>query len=174
MALACAAAAYAWAVWGGNPVSFWANSGSATPPHKVFTVEELSRFTGGAPLNLTKIAEVRAAAEDKQAEQAKQEAENTGEGEAVAAAGTAEGAEVAGVLGDDESEKNEGALGEGKKMEDQVLVDSSIPIYLAVLGRVFDVTKGADYYGPGAGGYSGFAGRDGSRAFGNFMRQTAN
>ena len=50
-------------------------------------------------------------------------------------------------------------------MEDQVLVDSSIPIYLAVLGRVFDVTKGADYYGPGAGGYSGFAGRDGSRAF---------
>ena len=76
LALACAAAAYAWAVWGGNPVSFWANSGSATPPHKVFTVEELSRFTGGAPLNLTKIAEVRAAAEDKQAEQAKNEKEN--------------------------------------------------------------------------------------------------
>ena len=43
------------------------------------------------------------------------------------------------------------------------------PIYLALLGGVFDVTKGADHYGPG-GGYHFFAGRDSSRAFvtGNF------
>eukprot|EP01083_Nonionella_stella_P016500 46062_1 len=38
-------------------------------------------------------------------------------------------------------------------------------IYLAVIGEVFDVTKGKNYYGPDAGGYSGFAAKDGSRAF---------
>lgn len=37
-------------------------------------------------------------------------------------------------------------------------------IYLALMGRVFDVTRGRDYYGPG-GGYSFFSGVDGSRAF---------
>lgn len=36
--------------------------------------------------------------------------------------------------------------------------------YLAVLGQVFDVSKGMDFYGPG-GGYSFFSGIDGSRAF---------
>ena len=36
--------------------------------------------------------------------------------------------------------------------------------YLAVLGQVFDVSKGKDHYGPG-GGYSFFSGIDGSRAF---------
>ncbi|XP_033748546.1 neuferricin-like [Pecten maximus] len=37
-------------------------------------------------------------------------------------------------------------------------------IYLAVLGQVFDVTKGRKHYGPG-GGYEFFSGRDGSRAY---------
>ncbi len=36
--------------------------------------------------------------------------------------------------------------------------------YLAVLGQVFDVSKGVAHYGPG-GGYAFFSGRDGSRAF---------
>jgi len=37
-------------------------------------------------------------------------------------------------------------------------------LYLALLGVVYDVAKGSQYYGPG-GGYSFFAGRDASRAF---------
>nr|CAG4636368.1 EOG090X0A5G [Eubosmina coregoni]SVE69947.1 EOG090X0A5G [Eubosmina coregoni] len=37
-------------------------------------------------------------------------------------------------------------------------------IYIAILGKVFDVTRGKDYYGPG-GGYAFFSGIDGSRAF---------
>ena len=42
-------------------------------------------------------------------------------------------------------------------------------LHLALLGVVYDVSSGAQYYGPG-GGYSFFAGRDASRAFvtGNF------
>ena len=36
------------------------------------------------------------------------------------------------------------------------------PIYFAVRGRVFDVTPGAQFYGPG-GPYENFAGRDASR-----------
>jgi predicted heme/steroid binding protein len=39
------------------------------------------------------------------------------------------------------------------------------PIYLAILGDVFDVTAGRKYYGQQGGGYAIFAGRDGSRAF---------
>lgn len=42
--------------------------------------------------------------------------------------------------------------------------DSGRPIYLAILGHVFDVTRGRRHYGAG-GGYSGFAGRDATRAF---------
>ena len=42
--------------------------------------------------------------------------------------------------------------------------DGSKPVYLAILGDVFDVSSGAKYYGPD-GGYHAFAGRDGSRAF---------
>ena len=38
------------------------------------------------------------------------------------------------------------------------------PILLSVLGRVYDVSKGPEYYGPN-GGYNFFAGRDGSRAY---------
>ncbi|NXV06937.1 NEUFC protein, partial [Cettia cetti] len=37
-------------------------------------------------------------------------------------------------------------------------------LYLALLGRVFDVERGRKHYGPG-GAYSGLAGRDASRAF---------
>ncbi|XP_069946347.1 neuferricin [Cherax quadricarinatus] len=36
--------------------------------------------------------------------------------------------------------------------------------YLAILGRVYNVKKGKEHYGPG-GGYEFFSGRDGSRAF---------
>lgn len=42
--------------------------------------------------------------------------------------------------------------------------DPSKPIYLALMGNIYDVTKGKDYYGKD-GGYHGFAGRDGSRAY---------
>uniref|UniRef100_A0A0C9S953 TSA: Wollemia nobilis Ref_Wollemi_Transcript_1997_664 transcribed RNA sequence n=1 Tax=Wollemia nobilis TaxID=56998 RepID=A0A0C9S953_9CONI len=41
--------------------------------------------------------------------------------------------------------------------------DSSKPIYVAIKGRVFDVSSGASFYGPG-GSYAMFAGRDASRA----------
>ncbi|XP_022198922.1 neuferricin [Nilaparvata lugens] len=37
-------------------------------------------------------------------------------------------------------------------------------LYLSILGEVFDVTKGQEYYAPGKG-YHGFVGKDGSRAF---------
>ncbi|KAG5563074.1 hypothetical protein RHGRI_005723 [Rhododendron griersonianum] len=39
----------------------------------------------------------------------------------------------------------------------------SKPIYLAVKGRIFDVTTGKSLYGPG-GDYAMFAGKDASRA----------
>ncbi|KAJ4823345.1 Membrane-associated progesterone-binding protein 4 [Turnera subulata] len=47
--------------------------------------------------------------------------------------------------------------------------DESLPIFLGILGSVFDVTKGKSHYGVG-GSYNHFAGRDASRAFvsGNF------
>lgn len=42
--------------------------------------------------------------------------------------------------------------------------EGSPGLYLAMVGQVFDVSKGKDYYGPG-GGYSFFTATDGSRAF---------
>ncbi len=38
-------------------------------------------------------------------------------------------------------------------------------IYLSILGEVYDVTAGHEFYGPNAGGYSFFAGRDASICF---------
>ena len=42
--------------------------------------------------------------------------------------------------------------------------DPSKPLYLAIIGEVYDVTKGEKHYGKDQA-YSGFAGKDGSRAF---------
>ncbi|KAJ8775383.1 hypothetical protein K2173_023148 [Erythroxylum novogranatense] len=41
--------------------------------------------------------------------------------------------------------------------------DASKPIYVAIKGRVFDVSTGKNFYGPG-GSYSMFSGKDASRA----------
>lgn len=42
--------------------------------------------------------------------------------------------------------------------------DENRPIYIAILGRVYDVDRGRKHYGPG-GSYSFFAGRDATTAF---------
>ena len=42
--------------------------------------------------------------------------------------------------------------------------DPKAPIYIAVKGTIYDVTKGEDFYGPPDGPYRGFAGYDASHA----------
>lgn len=61
-----------------------------------------------------------------------------------------EGTTVAGVFTPDQLRQYDGTNGK--------------PLYLALLGEVFDVSKGSKHYGPG-GGYSFFTGKDASRAF---------
>ncbi|CAN8284197.1 unnamed protein product [Cochlearia groenlandica] len=48
-------------------------------------------------------------------------------------------------------------------------VDESKPIYVAIKGRVFDVTTGKSFYGVG-GDYALFAGKDASRALGKMSK----
>ncbi|KAH8917735.1 cytochrome b5 [Atractiella rhizophila] len=43
--------------------------------------------------------------------------------------------------------------------------DPSLPVYVAIKGKVFDVSSNREAYAPGAG-YNIFAGRDGSKALG--------
>ncbi|ESO95497.1 hypothetical protein LOTGIDRAFT_116983 [Lottia gigantea] len=48
--------------------------------------------------------------------------------------------------------------------KDELAKFKESPIYLAILGKVYDVTEGKRHYCKGAG-YEGFSGRDGTRAF---------
>ncbi|GAA0165536.1 hypothetical protein Leryth_012678 [Lithospermum erythrorhizon] len=48
--------------------------------------------------------------------------------------------------------------------------DASKPIYVAIRGRIFDVTTAITFYGPG-GAYSMFAGKDASRALAKMSKE---
>lgn len=43
--------------------------------------------------------------------------------------------------------------------------DAADTVLIAIVGEVYDVSKGKEHYARGTGGYGGFGGRDGSRAF---------
>jgi predicted heme/steroid binding protein len=45
--------------------------------------------------------------------------------------------------------------------------DASRPIYVAIKGKVFDVSPKREMYGPGAG-YNIFAGKDASKGLGSY------
>lgn len=55
----------------------------------------------------------------------------------------------------------------GEITEEELLkyngTDSSLPIYVAIKKRIFDVSSARNFYGPG-GSYAVFAGKDASRA----------
>ena len=114
---------------------------------RVFTREELARYTGGTPAPLPSSAKKKGTKKGEDGAEA-------AEGGSTAAAGEQRG----GTAVETGKETTSPAATRA------VRADGS-PIYLAILGRVYDVTAGDAFYGPDAGGYSGFAGRDGSRAF---------
>lgn len=49
--------------------------------------------------------------------------------------------------------------------------DASKPIYVSIRGKVYDVTKARNFYGPG-GDYALFAGREASRALAKMSKET--
>lgn len=53
-------------------------------------------------------------------------------------------------------------------------LNTKIPIYIAILGRIYDVEKGRQHYEPGSG-YNVFAGRDSTPSFvtGKFVKEEA-
>uniref|UniRef100_A0A7S4VWP8 Cytochrome b5 heme-binding domain-containing protein n=2 Tax=Ditylum brightwellii TaxID=49249 RepID=A0A7S4VWP8_9STRA len=48
--------------------------------------------------------------------------------------------------------------------DDEYDESNSSPLYLSIMGRIYDVTAGSNFYGPG-GQYHSFVGKDATRAF---------
>lgn len=71
---------------------------------------------------------------------------------------------LAGVLKLDSNKDDVGTVFSKQELEKYVGEDGSPGLYLAILGEVFDVSKGAKHYGP-KGGYHFFTGKDGTKAF---------